>query len=176
MALVKYPWALTKAVVAIDVSLSAVAGVGAVGLPVKVGEASVAYPCALTKAVVAMLVSLSAVAGVGAVGLPVKVGEAMFALRLSAVVTKAVVARAVVELPAVWVTAIVPVGRLGVPVKVGEARGAFSPRAVLRSVWSLKVPVIPPQLTEPPPPETVAHLSSVPSISLPSSSRSRPRR
>jgi len=81
---------------------------------------------------------------------------------LSAVVTKAVVARAVVELPAVWVTAIVPVGRLGVPVKVGEARGALRFKTVLRSVWSERVPVIAPHAT-PPPPETVAHLSSVPS-------------
>jgi hypothetical protein len=39
-------------------------------------------------------------------------------------VTNAVVASAVVLLPAVCVTAVVPVGREGVPVKVGLARGA----------------------------------------------------
>ena len=42
----------------------------------------------------------------------------------TAVVTKAVVARAVVLLPAVCVTPVVPVGREGVPEKVGEASGA----------------------------------------------------
>jgi hypothetical protein len=42
----------------------------------------------------------------------------------TAAVTKAVVATAVVLLPAVWVVAIVPVGRVGVPVKVGLAKGA----------------------------------------------------
>jgi hypothetical protein len=41
-------------------------------------------------------------------------------------VTNAVVASAVVLLPAVCVTPIVPVGREGVPVKVGLARGAAS--------------------------------------------------
>jgi hypothetical protein len=62
--------------------------------------------------------------GTGAVGVPVKVGLARFAFRLSAVVTNAVVASAVVESPAVWVTPIVPVGSVGVPVKVGLARVA----------------------------------------------------
>ena len=38
---------------------------------------------------------------VGAVGVPVRAGEARLALRLSAVVTNAVVARAVVLFPAV---------------------------------------------------------------------------
>jgi hypothetical protein len=42
----------------------------------------------------------------------------------TAAVTNAVVASAVVLLPAVCVTAVVPVGREGVPVKVGEASGA----------------------------------------------------
>jgi hypothetical protein len=42
----------------------------------------------------------------------------------TAEVTKAVVATAVVLLPAVCVTAIVPVGKEGVPEKVGLAKGA----------------------------------------------------
>jgi hypothetical protein len=42
----------------------------------------------------------------------------------TAAVTNAVVATAVVLLPAVCVTAVVPVGREGVPVKVGEAKAA----------------------------------------------------
>jgi len=66
----------------------------------------------------------------GSTTVPVNVGEARGALRLSAVVTKAVVAMAVVLLPAVCVVAIVPVGRVGLPVKVGEARGALASRAV----------------------------------------------
>ncbi len=74
--------------------------------------------------VVAMVVPLSVRTGVGDVGTPVRAGDAIFALRLSAVVTNAVVARAVVLLPAVCVTPIDPVGRVGVPVNVGEARRA----------------------------------------------------
>jgi hypothetical protein len=54
-----------------------------------------------TNAVVARVVPLSEEIGVGAVGVPVREGEAMLALRLSAVVTNAVVARAVVLFPAV---------------------------------------------------------------------------
>ena len=42
LATVEYPWALTKAVVATEVSLSDVAGVGAFGSPEKVGLARVA--------------------------------------------------------------------------------------------------------------------------------------
>jgi hypothetical protein len=42
----------------------------------------------------------------------------------TAAVTKAVVASAVVLLPALCVTPVVPVGSDGVPVNVGEARGA----------------------------------------------------
>jgi len=118
-----------------------------------------------------MLVSLSVSKGVTALASPVKVGLAMFAFRLFAVVTKAVVARAVVESPAVWVVPIVPVGRVGVPVKVGEARGAnpeieapdgmvtvpvkvglargaLPLKAVLRSVCDESVPVMAPQATE----------------------------
>ena len=63
------------------------------------------------------------------VGVPVKAGEARLAFKLSAVVTKAVVAIAVVLSAAVWVVATVPVGRVGVPVKVGLASGAFSARS-----------------------------------------------
>jgi hypothetical protein len=62
---------------------------------------------------------------VGAVGVPVRAGLARLAFRLSAVVTKAVVASAVVLLPAVCVTPIVPVGKEGVPEKVGEFRAAL---------------------------------------------------
>lgn len=47
---------------------------------------------AVTKAVVAIWVVFVPAVAVGAVGVPVKAGEARFALRLSAVVTKAVVA------------------------------------------------------------------------------------
>ena len=43
----------------------------------------------------------------------------------TAVVTKAVVASAVVLLPAVCVIPVVPVGKEGVPVKVGEASAAL---------------------------------------------------
>lgn len=70
--------AVTKAVVARLVSLSPELGVGAVGLPVKTGDArsALSAPRAATKAVVAMLVSLSPGVGVGAVGLPVKTGDA----------------------------------------------------------------------------------------------------
>lgn len=69
---------------------------------------------------------------------PVKVVvPARLALRLSAVVTKAVVASAVVLLPSVCVVAIVPVGRVGVPVKVGEARFAFSVSSSLIAVCTL---------------------------------------
>ena len=50
---------------------------------------------------------------------PVKLALVPFAA-----VTKAVVAKAVELLPAVWVTPMVPVGKVGVPVNVGEARGA----------------------------------------------------
>ena len=59
------------------------------------------YPWFFTNAVVAIEVSLSPLAGVGPVGSPVRTGEAILALRLSAVVTNAVVARAVVLFPAV---------------------------------------------------------------------------
>ena len=65
-----------------------------------------------------------AIVPVGRVGVPVNVGLARFALRLSAVVTNAVVATAVELLAAVWVVAIVPVGKVGVPVKVGDANFA----------------------------------------------------
>lgn len=41
-------------------------------------------------------------------------------------------------------------GRVTVPVNVGEATGAFNPIAVLRSVWSVSVPVIAPQAPLPP--------------------------
>jgi hypothetical protein len=79
--------AATKAVVAIEVSLSPGAAVGALGSPVNVGEAKLAFnaisPC--TKAVVAIEVSLSAAAGVGAVGLPVSAGEAKLAFKSNAV-------------------------------------------------------------------------------------------
>jgi len=62
----------------------------------------------------------------GVTTVPVNVGEARLALRLFAVVTKAVVARAVVLFPAVCVVPIEPVGRVGVPVNVGEASAALA--------------------------------------------------
>jgi hypothetical protein len=77
LAIGEYAWALTKAVVAIEVSLSEVAGVGAFGSPVKVGLAIVEYPWALTKAVEAATVVFDDVAGVGTVTVPEKVGEAL---------------------------------------------------------------------------------------------------
>jgi hypothetical protein len=61
-------------------------------------------------------------------------GELMSAVAANAgtaAVTKAVVATAVVLLPAVWVVAIVPVGKVGVPVKLGLARFAFRLLAVV---------------------------------------------
>jgi hypothetical protein len=54
----------------------------------------------------------------------VGVGVVKVAIAGTAAVTKAVVATAVVLLPAVCVTAIVPVGREGVPEKVGLAKAA----------------------------------------------------
>ena len=77
---------LTYAVVAIVVVLSDVAGVGALGVPVKVGEAIRAYEAKLllTYAVLAIVVVLSDVAGVGTLGVPVKVGEAIRAYGVKA--------------------------------------------------------------------------------------------
>ena len=49
------------------------------------------------------------------------------AMPARAVDTKAVVANAVVLLPAVWVTPMVPVGNEGVPVRVGEADNTTVP-------------------------------------------------
>src|SRR5262245_9895229 len=114
----------TKAVVAIDVSLSPAAGVGACGSPVNVGDARLALvPIAVcTNAVVAMDVSLSPAVGVGAFGSPVKVGDARSAFGLTAVliapVTNAVVAIDLSLSPAV------AVGAVGLPVSAGEANGA----------------------------------------------------
>jgi hypothetical protein len=62
------------------------------------------------------LMTLFVVAGVPISAVDAKAG--------TAAVTKAVVATAVVLLPAVCVTAVVPVGKEGVPVKAGEASGA----------------------------------------------------
>lgn len=63
-----------------------------------------------------------------------KVGQAKLAFKLSAVVTKAVVARAVVLFHADCVTPVVPVGREGVPVKACEAIFAFRFSAVCCAV------------------------------------------
>jgi hypothetical protein len=52
----------------------------------------------------------------------------------TAAVTKAVVARAVVLLPAVCVTPVVPVGREGVPEKLGLAKGAAPETSATASV------------------------------------------
>jgi hypothetical protein len=73
-----------------EVSLSAVDGVGALGSPVKVGEARVAYAWPLTNAVVAIWVVFVATPAVGATGVPVKVGEARVAYAWA--LTNAVVA------------------------------------------------------------------------------------
>ena len=61
----------------------------------------------------------------GRVTTPVNVGLADGAFRLSAVVTKAVVANCVVMVPAI------AVGAVGIPVKVGLAKGAFRLSAVV---------------------------------------------
>lgn len=74
---------------------------------------------------------MTATVVLGSVTVPVKVGPARFAFKLSAVVTNAVVATAVVLFAADCVTAMVPVGRVGVPVKVGEAKLAFRLSAVV---------------------------------------------
>jgi hypothetical protein len=85
---------VTKAVVAIWVVFVPAVAVGAVGVPVKAGEARFALrlSAVVTKAVVAICVVDVPAVAVGAAGVPVKVGLARLALRLSAVVTKAVVA------------------------------------------------------------------------------------
>jgi hypothetical protein len=119
--------------VAIEVSLSAVAGVGACGSPVKTGEARFALsaPSAATKAVVASWVVLVPGVAVGAVGVPVRAGEASGAFRMSTAVTKAVVAMSVVLSPGV------AVGAVGVPVSAGDARGALRARSETRLMTSL---------------------------------------
>jgi hypothetical protein len=118
--------AVTKAVVAICVVLVPPVAVGAVGVPVRAGEASGAKP--------------AMDAPVGMVTVPVKVGlakgaapETSATARVTAPVrpatevtgaagalarTKAVVAICVVFVPSV------AVGAVGVPVKVGLAKGA----------------------------------------------------
>jgi hypothetical protein len=63
-----------------------------------------AETAAVTKAVVAICVVFVPGVAVGAVGVPVRAGLAMLAFRLSAVVTKAVVASFRDESPADWVT------------------------------------------------------------------------
>jgi hypothetical protein len=103
---------------------------------------------AVTKAVVASAVVLLpgdwvvAIVPVGSVGVPVKVGLARLALRLSAVVTKAVVASCVV------LVAAEAVGAVGVPVNAGEARGALRSRLPWRSTCAERVPVIAPHAVE----------------------------
>jgi hypothetical protein len=67
---------------------------------------------------------------------------------LSAVVTKAVVARAVVELPGVWVVPIVPVGSVGVPVKVGLARFDLRSSAACKFAFPETAPVMSEKATE----------------------------
>ena len=68
-----------------------------------------------------------AIVPVGSVGVPVKVGDAKLAFKLSAVVTKAVVATWVVFVEAS------AVGAAGVPVNVGEANVALN--AIFPSVF-----------------------------------------
>ncbi len=74
----------------------------------------------MTKAVVAICVVLVPAVAVGAAGTPVKVGLAMLAFRLSAVVTKAVVASFRDESPADWVTPFVMPWSVVVEVPVVE--------------------------------------------------------
>jgi hypothetical protein len=110
---------------------------------------------AVTKAVVATAVVLLpgdwvvAIVPVGRVGVPVKVGEARFALRLSAVVTKAVVASFRDESAAVWVMPFVMPWSVVVDVPAAEpivmafvlpAR-AFVPMPMVRVAPLTKAPV-----------------------------------
>jgi hypothetical protein len=77
----------TYAVVAIWVLFVAVAGVGAAGVPVKVGEAMLALvlTAVVTKAVVATCVVFVPAVAVGAAGVPVNVGLASGAFAARAV-------------------------------------------------------------------------------------------
>lgn len=77
----------TYAVVAICVLFVAVVGVGAAGVPVKVGDARLAFvlTAVVTKAVVATCVVFVPAVAVGATGVPVKVGEASGAFSPKAV-------------------------------------------------------------------------------------------
>ena len=114
--MIKYPCALTNAVVAIDVSLSPALGVGAFGSPVNVGDASgaLAASSVCTYAVVAICVVFVPPAAVGAAGVPVNVGDARFAFAASSVCTYAVVAICVVFVPPA------AVGAVGVPPSATE--------------------------------------------------------
>ena len=58
---------------------------------------------------------------------------------VTAAVTNAVVAIAVVFVPPICVTAMVPDGKVGVPVNVGDANGAFNTNA--GTVGSIAVPL-----------------------------------
>ena len=67
---------------------------------------------------------------------PVNDGDAIFAFKLSAVVTKAVVANCVVFVPAA------AVGAAGTPVRVGEAIFAFNAKAVVFAVFAVVIPEV----------------------------------
>lgn len=102
--------ALTKAVVAMVVELSVVAGVGAAGVPVRVGEASGARD-----------VSTGCTWSARAKVVPVPTAAAPFIRGVAVAacpITKAVVAICVVEVETA------AVGAAGVPVSVGEATAA----------------------------------------------------
>ena len=58
-----------------------------------------------------------------------------------AAVTKAVVANAVLLLPALWVVPMVPVGSVGVPVNTGEIRSALVAIAVAMLLNSVSISV-----------------------------------
>jgi hypothetical protein len=88
-------------------------------------------------------------ARIAGVPVPLKFTHALTLFVGMAAVTKAVVASAVVLLPADCVTAVVPVGKDGVPVKDGESSAAlvvsvpwtWSARAYRRDVPTAAVPL-----------------------------------
>src|SRR5262245_19434882 len=122
---------VTKAVVAMVVSLSPGGGLGACGLPVNTGEASSAPPTAVTSAEVRATA-------------PVLVLNEVTPRSTAATAawTKAVVASWVLLVPAV------AVGPCGTPVKVGLASSA-PPAAVTSAATMVTVPVRPFQLATP---------------------------
>jgi hypothetical protein len=101
-----------------------------------------AETAAVTKAVVAICVVFVPGVAVGAAGVPVKVGLARLALRLSAVVTKAVVASFRDESPADWVTPFVMPWSVVVEVPVVEPMAMFVVEPATPAVPMLTVLVV----------------------------------